>query len=73
MSAQVAQVLQIIGTFSARGRFIGRLSKSLFYLIGATGTFTGNPDNEYRVKQRHRRCLSQNLGTLHCPLQRTGT
>ena len=72
MSAQVAQVIQINGTFSARESLSGYLSKSLFTMIRAIGTLIGNPDNEYRVKRRHRRRLSKNFGTLHCPRQRTG-
>ena len=30
-------------------------------------TITGNPDNEYKRRKRHRRRLSKNTWTLHCP------
>jgi hypothetical protein len=67
MLAQVEQVIQSNGVSSARQNPSGHLPKSLFYPFRATGTLIGNPDNEYRVKRRHRRRLSKNPGTLHCP------
>jgi hypothetical protein len=64
---QVVQVFHTNGTFSAPEIQSGRLSKSLINTIRALRTFTGNPDNEYKRRERHRCRISKNTWTLHCP------
>ena len=74
MLAQVAQVLYFNGTLPLRANQSGWLSQNFSHMIRALrSTITGNADNEYTRRGRHRRRLSKNTWTLHCPYQRART
>jgi len=56
MSAQVVQVIRSNGKFPAHAIQNGHLSKNFNHILGVPPwhTFTGNPDNEYTLRRRHR-------------------
>ena len=76
MSAQVAQNKHSNDLTPARLIQCGWLSQIFFFnnrvpfsnpYGSQWDTLTGNPDNEYRKRRRHRYRLSKNIRTLHCP------
>lgn len=76
MSAQVAQVKHLTHHVPVHAGQNGQLSQILFYnnrvpfsnpYGSQWDTLTGNPDNEYRKRRRHRYRLSKNTWAIQRP------
>src|SRR5574341_421083 len=76
MSTQVVQVLssqELFPVCLVSRRQVLQISLHMIrvplhvYRKPQRGTFTGNSNNEYRSRRRHRCRLSKNTRTLHCP------